>query len=52
MIELTPMSIPPYLAGRGVLSGGGRARVIPLSGGFINNVFRISIGSTDYVLKQ
>lgn len=52
MIELTASTIPRFLAERGVVVDAHEATVESLSGGFINNVFRVTIGDVDYVLKQ
>lgn len=52
MLVLDQDTIIAYLASRGLLPDPSAATVEPLSGGYINQVFRVSAGGKDYVVKQ
>lgn len=49
---LDETSVAAYLRVRGIVAEGEAAVVEPLSGGFINNVFRVTAGGREYALKQ
>jgi len=49
---LDASTVGAYLITRGVVTGAGRVDVEPLSGGFINSVFRVTADGREYVVKQ
>lgn len=51
-IELDEKNLPAYLLGRGLINHGDDAVVRSLSGGYINNVFRVESGGRVYIVKQ
>ncbi len=52
LIELDERNIVGYLLGRGLLEHSGDAVVRTLSGGYVNNVFRVEGGGRVYIVKQ
>lgn len=52
MLELSEANLVGHLADRGVVETTDGLTVERLSGGFINQVFRVSGGEIDYVVKQ
>lgn len=52
LIELDEQNLAEYLVGRGLLDCGDDAAVRSLSGGYINNVFRVESAGRVYIVKQ
>jgi hypothetical protein len=51
-MKLDEYNLGPYLLGRGLLNAGDDAAVRSLSGGYINNVFRVESAGRVYIIKQ
>ena len=52
LLELNEQNLAEYLLGRGLLDDGNRATVRTLSGGYINNVFRVESAGRVLIVKQ
>ena len=52
LVELDEGNLAEYLLGRGLLDRGGGAAVRRLSGGYINNVFRVESAGRVFIVKQ
>lgn len=51
-VQLETAGVRPYLVEQGVLGPSDEAVVEPLSGGFVNRVFRVTAGDRSFVVKQ
>jgi len=52
LVELGETNIGAYLGGRGLVDDPATTRVRKLSGGYVNNVFRVETGGRVLILKQ